>query len=73
MAGRKPKKDAVKFKIENTEIIIGDTYEIVGKLDRDAPDGFQKFNTTKVLMEGIKEIHSVPFDEISRIKCKYER
>jgi len=66
MAGRKPKKDAVKFKIENTEIIIGDTYEIVGKLDRDAPDGFQKFNTTKVLMEGIKEIHSVPFDEISR-------
>jgi len=51
------------IRVANTDIIIGSTYEIVGKLDRDAPDGFQTFNTTKLLMEGIGEIHSIPFDE----------
>lgn len=54
------------IRVANTDIILGTTYEVIGKKDLDAPDGFQAYNTTKLLMEGIEEIHSVPFNEETR-------
>lgn len=53
----------VVLQIANTEIIIGKTYEVVGKRDADAPSGFVENNTTKFLIEGIAEVRGVYFDE----------
>ncbi len=53
----------VTVKVANTEIHIGETYEVVGKIDRDAPSGFIENNTSKLLMSGIKELRSVSYDE----------
>lgn len=58
----RPKK-SVTLKIANTEFEIGDTLEITPKLDLDAPDGFQKHGTSKLLMAGIAEPFSISFDE----------
>lgn len=55
----------VTLKVANTELHIGETYEVVGKLDRDAPSGFIEHNTSKLLMSGIKEIRSVSYDDVS--------
>lgn len=52
-----------KIKVANTEIVIGNIYEVIGKKDYNAPDGFQKFNTTKYLIPGIKEIRGVIYDD----------
>lgn len=72
-----PKKTAIKktvakhiedkrvtVKVANTEVHIGETYEVIGKKDLDAPSGFIENNTTKLLMAGIKELRSVPYDEM---------
>ena len=48
------KDNEVTLKVANTEIKIGSTYEVIGKLDRSAPDGFQKNNTTKGIIENEK-------------------
>lgn len=61
------KKQNQTFKVANTLITLGDTIEIVSKKDLDAPSGFQAFNTTKLLMDGIKEIRSVYYDEDLRM------
>ena len=61
------KKDPQKIKVAKTDIIIGQTYEIIGKKDMDAPDGFQQFNTTKYLMPGIAEHKSVVFSEVNQL------
>jgi len=53
----------VTFKVANTEITIGNQYEVTGKLDMDAPDGFRQHNTTKYLARGTGELHCVPFSE----------
>jgi len=63
MALTKKTAEVTSFKVANTEIILGQTYEVVPKFDADAPDGFQKFGTTKLLMEGIGESHGIPFDD----------
>jgi len=55
------------FKVANTDITIGNRYTIVGKPDMDAPKGFAEFETSKYLMTGIGEVHSIPFD--SSINC----
>jgi hypothetical protein len=55
-----------RIKVANTEIVIGETYEIIPKKDMDAPSGFQQFNTTKLLIEGIGEIRGIVFDETIR-------
>lgn len=55
------KKEISTIKVKNTEIVLGQTYEVIGKKDYDAPNGFQEHGTTKLLMKGISEIHSVPF------------
>lgn len=54
----------VTIKVANTDIHIGEVYEVVGKTDYDAPSGFIENNTSKLLMNGIKELRSVPFDDI---------
>jgi hypothetical protein len=56
-------KNNIVLKIANTEIIVGKTYEVVGKRDADAPSGFIENNTSKFLMADIAEIRGVPFDE----------
>lgn len=56
-----------KIKIANTEITIGHTYEVIGKKDLDAPDGFQQYSTTKYLMPGIAELHSIPFSDVNNL------
>jgi len=53
----------VTIKVMNTEFRIGDVLEVTPKLDLDAPSGFQQFNTSKLLMKGIAEVHSPVFDE----------
>lgn len=53
----------VILRVANTDVIIGTTYEVIGKKDMDAPLGFQEFNTTKYLIEGIEENRGVTFDE----------
>lgn len=54
------------IEVNGIDIIIGNTYEIIGKKDFSAPDGFQKFETTKYLIPGIKEVRSIPYDESQR-------
>lgn len=54
----------VTIRVANTDIHIGETYEVIGKRDMDAPSGFIENNTSKLLMEGIKEYRSVPYDEM---------
>lgn len=63
----KTKKEPQKIRVAKTDIIIGQTYEIIGKIDRDAPTGFQQFNTTKYLMPGIAEHKSVPFSDLNQL------
>ena len=60
------KDNEVTLKVANTEIKIGSTYEVIGKLDRSAPDGFQKNNTTKYLHEGNAEVRGIPYIEQNR-------
>ncbi len=52
----------VTVKVANTDIHIGETYEVIGKRDLDAPSGFIENNTTKLLMAGIQEVRCVPYD-----------
>lgn len=54
----------VTIKVANTDVHIGEVYEVVGKTDWDAPSGFIENNTSKLLMNGIKELRSVPYDEV---------
>jgi hypothetical protein len=54
----------VTVRVANTDIHIGESYEVIGKRDLDAPSGFIENNTTKLLMSGIKELRSVPYDEV---------
>lgn len=61
MAVKKIEKPVIT--IGSMDIVIGNTYEIIGKKDYDAPDGFQEFETTKLLIPGIKEIRSIYYDE----------
>lgn len=60
------KDNAIKIKIQNSYITIGETYEVSPKIDRGAPDGMQEKETTKFLNEGNKEIRSVYYDETRR-------
>lgn len=60
------KKENAVISIGSFDIIVGNTYEVIGKKDYSAPDGFQMHETTKFLIPGIKEIRSVPYDENSR-------
>ena len=48
------KDNAIKIKVANSTITIGETYEISPKIDRTAPDGMQEKETTKFLNEGNK-------------------
>jgi hypothetical protein len=61
------KKTETKFKVANTEIIIGQTYEVVPKKDANAPSGFQQYGTTKLLMEGIKEVRGISYNETMQV------
>ena len=56
-------KDAQKIKVANTEITIGDVYEVTPKKDYSAPTGFQEYGTTKILHSGVKEVRGIPYDE----------
>lgn len=56
-------KNDIIFNVQNFEVKLGESYEVTGKLDLDAPDGFVKYNTTKYLMQGVGDVRSVPFDE----------
>lgn len=67
MAKKTVKQDNQVIRVANTDIVIGQTYEIIGKKDMDAPEGFQQFNTTKYLIPGIAELHSVPFSETNNL------
>lgn len=55
-------KDTSRFFVSNTEIVIGDSFEVIPKYDADANSGFKQFGTSKLLMNGIKEIHSIHYD-----------
>lgn len=57
------KEKEIKFKVQNFEIKIGESYEVTSKLDLDAPDGMRKYGTTKYLTKGAGDIRSVPFDD----------
>ena len=56
------KENNITLRVANTDITIGNRYTIVGKPDLDAPKGFAEFETSKYLMTGIAEVHSVPWD-----------
>lgn len=58
-----PKPSIQKIRVANTDIVIGETYEIVGKKDMSALEGLQKHNSTKWLIPGIKEFRGVLYDE----------
>ena len=58
-----PKKTDNKFTVAGVEIVVGNSYEVIPKKDFDAPDGFQKHNTTKYLIPGISEHRGIVFDE----------
>lgn len=60
-------KNDITFKVQNFEIKLGESYEITGKLDLDAPEGFRAHNTTKYLIGGIGDVRSVPFDDIRNL------
>lgn len=51
------------LKIANTNIVLGNKYNVVGKPDKDAPKAFQEHETTKYLFEGLQEHRTVPYDE----------
>lgn len=63
VTSKKVEDKKVRIQVANTEIVIGDTYEVIPKKDMDAPSGFQQFNTTKLLIEGIGEIRGIVFNE----------
>ncbi len=61
------------IRVANTDIHIGETYEVIGKRDLDAPSGFIENNTTKLLMAGIQEVRCVPYDsDIERFNTGFE-
>lgn len=55
-------KDVQKFFVSNTEVVIGDSFEVIPKYDADANSGFKQFGTSKLLMAGVKELHGIPYD-----------
>lgn len=55
-------KKQEKFTVAGVEIIIGNSYEVRPKKDFDAPEGFQAFNTTKLLAPGISEKRAISFN-----------
>lgn len=58
------KRDSKKtFKVGNFEVELGKTYEVVGKIDYDAPDAFKLHKTTKYLIPGIGEERGISFDD----------
>jgi hypothetical protein len=63
MAYKKKTKDKTEIKVFNTIITLGEKYKVTPKKDYNAPDGFIAFETTKLLMEGITEERSVPYDD----------
>lgn len=65
-ASKKTASKRPSIKVSNTEIVIGSTYEIIGKIDRDAPLGMQAFNTTKYLFEGNAENRGISYDDNRR-------
>ena len=63
----------VTIRVANTDIHIGETYEVIGKRDLDAPSGFIKNNTTKLLMAGIQEVRCVAYDpDMERFNTGFE-
>jgi len=55
------------LKVANTEIVIGETYEVRPKIDYTAPDGMLKAGTTKYLHEGNSEIRGINYDDNKRM------
>ena len=55
--------EATSFKVGYTNIVMGQSYEVVPKYDADAPNGFQQFGTTKLMTKEIAETHQILFDE----------
>ena len=60
---KKIKETQVTLRIANSDIILGEDYVITGKPDKDAPEGFAAYETSKYLTIGNGEYHSVPFDD----------
>ena len=52
-----------KIKIANTEVVLGQTYEIAHKFDGSASDGMQSIGATKFPLEGVAEVKGLYFDE----------
>lgn len=55
------------LRVANTDIVIGESYEVRPKVDYSAPDGMIKAGTTKYLHEGNAEIKSINYDESKRM------
>lgn len=55
------------FKVNGIEIQNNSLYQIIPKPDPDAPDGFVKFETSKLLMKGIKESAPCSFNEYKKV------
>jgi len=55
-----------KIRVANTEIVIGNQYQIIPKKDLDAPHPLNGAPTTKNQMPGIGEVRSVVWDETMR-------
>lgn len=61
------KKDKVQsIKVFNTEIILGNTYELISRKDADAPQPVKGEGTVKAQFPGNGQVESVAFDENSR-------
>lgn len=65
--GRKPKEAGKKIiKIANTDVVIGEIYELTHKFDASAPDGMQTIRATKFPMKNVAEKKAIFYDETRR-------
>lgn len=60
-------QEAFSFKINGIEIKSDSLYQVVPKPDLNAPDGFVKWETSKLLMNGIKESAPCNFNEYKKV------
>jgi hypothetical protein len=60
---RTKKEDKIKIKVCNTEIVVGNTYELVHKIDRDAPAPKNATPTAKLPIPRNGEKRTVPFND----------
>jgi len=61
------KEKGFSLEINGIEIKSDTLYQVIPKPDLDAPDGFIKYETSKLLMKGIKESAPCHFDDNKRV------